>query len=137
MAPSLYTFTSETLSQLQKFRFASARASKMQAIIYEIDKESYEVRKEDDEVYDNIEDLIEELPDNSARFVVLSYPFKLPDGRLKSPLVLVYWRPPTSGQASKMLYAGAVELIRDKAGVSKLIEATEEEDFEDLEKQLQ
>lgn len=87
----------------------------------EIDKESYEVRKEDDEVYDNIEDLIEELPDNSARFVVLSYPFKLPDGRLKSPLVLVYWRPPTSGQASKMLYAGAVELIRDKAGVSKYV----------------
>lgn len=35
-----------------------------------------------------------------------------------------------------MLYAGAVELIREKAGVSKLIEVEEEEDFEDIEDQL-
>lgn len=91
----------------------------MQALVYEIDKESYDVRKEDDTVYTNVEDLIEELPDNSARFIVLSYPFKTADGRLKSPLVLIYWRPPTCGQSSKMLYAGAVELFRDKASVSK------------------
>jgi hypothetical protein len=62
---------------------------------------------------------VEELPDNSARYIVLSYPFTLADGRVKSPLVLVYWRPPTCGQASKMLYAGAVELFRDKVAVSK------------------
>lgn len=72
-------------------------------------------------MYTSVEDLVEELPDNSARFIVLSYPFKLPDGRLKSPLALLYWRPPTCGQSSKMLYAGAVELFRDKAGVSKYV----------------
>lgn len=32
-APSLYTFSSETLSELKRFRFASARATSMQAII--------------------------------------------------------------------------------------------------------
>lgn len=68
---------------------------------------------------DSMEELIEELPDNNPRFVVISYPYKLPDGRLKNPLVLLYWLPPTCGQESKMLYAGAVELFREKAGVSK------------------
>lgn len=80
--------------------------------------------------------MAEELPDNSPRYIILSYPFKLPDGRLKSPLVLLYWRPPTCGQESKMLYAGAVELIREKAGVSKLIEVEEEEDFDGIEDEL-
>ncbi|KAF5210432.1 hypothetical protein E0198_003308 [Clavispora lusitaniae] len=136
MAPSLYTFSSETLSDLRKFRFASARATTMQAVIYYIDKKTYEVQKENEQPIDTLEELTEELPDNSARYVVLSYPIKLDDGRIKNPLVLLYWRPPTCGQESKMLYAGAVELIREKAGVSQLIEIEDEEDFEDLEEQL-
>ncbi|PVH17423.1 40S ribosomal protein S13 [Candidozyma duobushaemuli] len=82
-------------------------------------KGSNDVRKESTEPIDNIEELIEELPDNSPRYVLLSYPIKLSDGRVKSPFVLLYWRPPTTGQENKMLYAGAVELFREKAGVAK------------------
>ncbi|KAG7665625.1 uncharacterized protein J8A68_000831 [[Candida] subhashii] len=109
----------------------------MQAIIYEIDKESYEVKREDeDQIITTIEDLIEELPDTQPRYVVLSYPFKLSDGRLKTPLVLLYWIPPTSGQESRMLYAGALEQFRDKAGVSKLIKVEDEDDFDDIQEQL-
>lgn len=52
---------------------------------------------------------------------MLSYPFKTPDGRLKTPLVLLYWMPPTSSQETRMLYAGAVEEFREKAGVSKYV----------------
>lgn len=83
-----------------------------------IEKNTYEVKR-DDEIIDSTEELAEELPDNSPRFVVLSYPMKLQDGRVKSPLVMVYWRPPTCSNDAKMLYAGAVELFREKAGVSK------------------
>lgn len=79
------------------------------------------MRKESSEPIDNIEELIEELPDNSPRYVLLSYPIKLSDGRVKSPFVLLYWRPPTTGQENKMLYAGAVELFREKAGVAKYV----------------
>lgn len=86
-----------------------------------IDKGSNDVRKESSEPIDNIEELIEELPDNSPRYVLLSYPIKLSDGRVKSPFVLLYWRPPTTGQENKMLYAGAVELFREKAGVAKYV----------------
>lgn len=86
----------------------------------------------------------------------MSYPTKTKDGRLQSPLVMLYWIPPTSNQANRMLYAGAVEQFRDKAGVSKyvsekmktvgliilttlhfrLIKVEDEDDFEDIEEQI-
>lgn len=79
------------------------------------------MKKVTDTPIETVEELVEELPDNSARYILLSYPMKLADGRIKSPFVMLYWRPPTCGQESKMLYAGAVELMREKAGVSKYV----------------
>ncbi|CDK29183.1 unnamed protein product [Kuraishia capsulata CBS 1993] len=118
MSSTLYSFNDETLSKLRKFRFASARASTMQALVYQIDKKTYEI-KTDDEIITSLEELVEEIPDNTPRYIVLSYPIKTKDGLTKSPLLLIYYRPQTSTQDMKMLYAGAVELIREKAGVSK------------------
>lgn len=109
----------------------------MQAIIYCIDKASYEVKREDeDQIITDMEELAEELPDTNPRFVLLSYPYTSDDGRLVSPLVLLYWKPQTCGQESKMLYAGAIETFRGKAGVSKLIQIDDEEDLEDIESEL-
>lgn len=151
----MYSFSEETLTKLRKFRFSSARSDTVQAQIYSIDKTTYEI-KPDDETVTSIEDLVEELPDNSPRYIVLSYPLEK-DGRKTSPLVLIYWLPPTSQQSLRMLYAAAVELIREKAGVSKyvydfhyvlfseliltnlpsrLIELQEEEDFDDIEEKV-
>lgn len=110
----------------------------MQAMIFQIDS-SYEIKPEEeseDSIITSIEDLIEELPDNKPRFIVLSYPIVLKDGRNSTPLVLVYYLPPTSNQKSRMTYAAAIELFRDKAGVSKLIKINEEEDFEEFEEKL-
>lgn len=53
-----------------------------------------------------------------------------------SPLALLYWKPATCGQQNKMLYAGAVELFRGKAGVAKMIQIEDEEELEDIEKLL-
>lgn len=78
-------------------------------------------REDEDTIIESIDELVEELPDNSPRFVVLSYPIKESDGRLKTPLVMIYWIPPTCNSEGRMLYAGAVELVRDKAGVSKYV----------------
>lgn len=86
-----------------------------------IQKDSNYIVRESEDPVTSFDDLIDELPDNSPRYVVLSYPMKTPDGRLKNPLVLLYWRPPTCGQEAKMLYAGAVELVREKAGVSQYV----------------
>ncbi|CAM9017453.1 unnamed protein product [Wickerhamomyces anomalus] len=107
-------------------------------MVYQIDKTTYEIKLDEsaESPITSIEELVEELPDNSPRYVVLSYPITLKDGRKSSPLVLVYWLPPTSTQSLRMLYAAALELIREKAGVSKLIEIDDEEDFEDIEEKV-
>lgn len=87
----------------------------------EIDKVSYEIKlnSQIEQPVSSIEELIEEIPDNTPRYIILSYPLTLSDGRKKSPLVMIYWLPPTSQQSQRMLYAAALELVREKAGVSK------------------
>ncbi|ODQ82741.1 hypothetical protein BABINDRAFT_5663 [Babjeviella inositovora NRRL Y-12698] len=142
----LYSFSDETLATLRKFRFGSARIPKIQAVVYEIDRKTYEIKPENDgEAFESFEDLIEELPDNTPRYIVLSHPMTLKDGRQSTPLVLLYYRPRTSTQETKMLYAAAVELIREKAGVARyvtlsyaggVIEIEEEEDFDEIPEKL-
>lgn len=42
-----------------------------------IDQKNQEIRPEDGEVYTKMEDLADELPDSSPRFILLSYPLTL------------------------------------------------------------
>ncbi|KAH3686938.1 hypothetical protein WICPIJ_002099 [Wickerhamomyces pijperi] len=102
----------------------------------QIDQNTYEIKAQTTESITSVEDLVDELPDNTPRYIVLSYPLTLKDGRKASPLVMGYWLPPTCTQSARMLYAAAVELFRSKCGVSKLIEFEEEEDFEDLQEKV-
>ncbi|KAG5366217.1 Protein AIM7 [Yarrowia sp. B02] len=132
---SLYTFPDSTLKELNKFRFASARVDKPQAMILEINKNDYSIQiadTDDDYPFSSAEEIVENLPDNTPRYIVLSHPIDKPDGRKSSVLAMIYYRPATSTQEARMLYAGAVELVRGKAGVSKFIEIDDEEEFENL-----
>lgn len=43
----------------------------------QINKKTLEISQADDEVYSNMSELSDELPDNSPRFVLLSYPLTL------------------------------------------------------------
>jgi hypothetical protein len=49
-----------------------------------------------------------ELPENSPRYVVLSYELTHPDGRRSFPLVLVNWAPITSAVDLLTLHASAL-----------------------------
>ena len=42
-----------------------------------IDKHTLEITQADDEVYTNMQELADELPDHSPRYVLLSYPLTL------------------------------------------------------------
>lgn len=42
-----------------------------------IDSKSQEIRPADDEIYSKMEDVADELPDSSPRFILLSYPLTL------------------------------------------------------------
>jgi hypothetical protein len=45
-----------------------------------IDSKTQEIRAEDGEVYTKMEDLADELPESSPRFILLSYPLTLVGG---------------------------------------------------------
>ena len=90
----LYQVSDDTKAKLRKFRLGTSRAKDPQAVICttpnlvrmnltdcdeedQIDKKTLEISQADDEVYKNMVDLADELPDNSPRFVLLSYPLTL------------------------------------------------------------
>lgn len=52
------------------------------------------------------------------------------------PYSLLYYLPITCNAETRMLYAGAKELIRNTAEVNKVIDIESTEDLEDIPKQL-
>ena len=96
-----------------------------------IDKHTLEIKQDEEKtVYKNLEEIGDDLPDHSPRFVLLSYPLTLvsthfdmgsgvrltdlkpqPSGRISVPYILLYYLPVTCNAESRMLYAGAKELI--------------------------
>ncbi|ROW13200.1 hypothetical protein VPNG_04798 [Cytospora leucostoma] len=102
-----------------------------------IDKATKEIRQDDEKtVYKNLDDIGEDLPDHSPRFVLLSYPLTLPSGRLSVPYVLLFYLPVTCNSELRMLYAGAKELFRNTAEVNKVIDISSVEDLEEIPEKL-
>jgi len=62
------------------------------------------------------------LPENSPRYVVLSYELKHKDGRTSFPLVLINWSPSSSETGMMTLHASALLNFQNTADVSKVIE---------------
>ncbi|KAF9469429.1 glia maturation factor beta [Collybia nuda] len=108
---------------LRKFRFR--RSTGNAALVIKINKA--ELVLEQVELLDNIsiEELAEELPENSPRYVLLSYELSHADGRKSSPLVLINWAPTTSEIGLLTLHASALLNFQNTADVSKVIEVRE------------
>ncbi|KAN0076934.1 hypothetical protein V8E55_010789 [Tylopilus felleus] len=106
---------------LRKFRF-TRRSQGSAALIVKIDKRKLVM--EEQEQFDNIsiEELAEELPENSPRYVVLSYELKHKDGRTSFPLVLVNWAPSSSEITLMTLHASAFLDFQNVADISKVID---------------
>lgn len=84
-----------------------------------------------------MQDLSDDLPDNSPRFVLLSYPLTLGSGRLSVPYVMLNYLPATCNAEMRMLYAGAKELMRNQSEAGRMIELDAAEDVEAIEERLQ
>ncbi|KDN62303.1 putative GMF family protein, partial [Colletotrichum sublineola] len=150
----------ETKDHLRKFRLGTSRSNEPQAVIYHIDKNTHEIRQDDDKVvYKSLEEISDDLPDHSPRFVLLSYPLTLvcavhrrdlqvelehqadtlrrqPSGRMSVPYVLIYYLPITCNNEIRMLYAGAKELMRNTSEVGRVIDIQEAEDLEEIPQKL-
>jgi hypothetical protein len=65
-----------------------------------------------------IEDLQEELPDSTPRYLIISYELKHKDGRISYPLCGVYYNPSNSSLNNKMLYASSSTVVFQEAGIT-------------------
>lgn len=121
-----------------------------------IDAKTQEIRPQDDEIYSKLDDLADDLPESSPRFILLSYPLttvcdphldmleqnantKSPlqkDGRPSVPYVLLYWLPENCNPMQRMSYANAVELMRTSAQVNRVIEVETDDDIIDIKDKL-
>lgn len=157
MSTSLYQISPETKTRINKFRTATSRAEKLEHLVIKIQpKPSYEVVVDDQEdgednddddddwgvEVNDLKDLPEALPDNLPRFVLLAYPLVTKDGLKKTPLVLLYWKPPTVvSQEWKMVYAGCLEMVRSFTNPNKFLEVNngleDEDDVQDLKEQIE
>lgn len=102
----------------------------------QISKSNLEISPASSTVYTKMEDLADDLPDNSPRFVLLSYPLQMESGRLSVPYVMLSYLPPTSSAELRMLYAGAKELMRNTAEAGRLIEIGDAEEVVGIEERL-
>ncbi|KAG8627717.1 hypothetical protein KVT40_003590 [Elsinoe batatas] len=132
----LYTFSPETKAALRKFRLSTSRSNTPQARIYLINKSTHEIHAEDDVTYTNLQELADELPDHSPRYILLSYPLTMASGRLSVPYVMLYYLPVTCNAELKMVYAGAKELVRNTAEVQRIIEVGDAEEVVEIEGRL-
>ncbi|KAJ2741703.1 hypothetical protein H4S06_005841 [Coemansia sp. BCRC 34490] len=91
----------------------------MQVYVAKIDRDSHTVIH--DETFEDIsfDELIEELPDDSPRYVVVSYFLAHDDGRVSYPLAFIYYCPLTSALQARMLYASTQQMFGKEAGLGK------------------
>ncbi|KAI9209758.1 uncharacterized protein BJ171DRAFT_484923 [Polychytrium aggregatum] len=122
--------TPEVLDALKQFRFRKSKSNA--ALVFRIDVKSLAVIL--DGLHENIklEDLSEELPENTPRFMVLSYELKLEDDRVSYPLVGIFYCPEGSNDTNRMLYASTEAQLFQQASISgKVLELHDAEDLTD------
>ncbi|KAH8826996.1 hypothetical protein DL96DRAFT_1605120 [Flagelloscypha sp. PMI_526] len=109
--------------QLRKFRFRKTTGTS--ALVVKINKPTLtmEVVETLDDV--TIEEIAEELPENSPRYVVLSHELNHSDGRKSYPLALINWAPTTSEISLMTLHASALINFQRAADVAKVLECRE------------
>jgi hypothetical protein len=113
-----------------------SRAKDPQAVIYTIKRETLEILPASPTIYTSLQDISDDLPENQPRFILLSYPMTLSSGRMSVPYVMLNYLPANTKQETRMLYAGAKELMRNTAEVNRIIEISEAEEVESIEEKL-
>ncbi|KAG0256140.1 hypothetical protein BGZ95_005572 [Linnemannia exigua] len=118
------------VKKIEDFRFAK-RSQGNAALICKIDKNKLLIEEEEDEENLSIEELAELLPENTPRYVVLSFELKHDDGRLSYPLVFLYYSPNGVKPELNMLYASAKTYFQNKVGLGKVLDLQDADSLTD------
>jgi hypothetical protein len=65
-----------------------------------------------------VEEIAEELPTSTPRFLIMSYELKHKDGRVSYPLVGIYYCPVGASTNLKMLYASSTNMVFEQAQIT-------------------
>ncbi|KAJ2744225.1 hypothetical protein GGI20_003124 [Coemansia sp. BCRC 34301] len=127
------TINPDVLKNVERLRLCK-KSEGMKAYIAKIDARALEVvdgeEPEGEQFKDTtMEDLVDELPDNAPRYLVLSYRFEHQDKRVSYPLVLIYYCPETARPADRMLYASTQQLFAKMAKLDKVYLLEDKDDF--------
>ncbi|KAG8940043.1 hypothetical protein FRC04_005676 [Tulasnella sp. 424] len=111
---------------LRKFRLT--RREGIAAFIAKVNKQTL-VIEEDTRLEDiTVEELAEELPGSSPRFVLLAWIHEHDDGRKSYPLVLINWTPRGSETGIMTLHASAYILFQNLVHANKTIDISDGEE---------
>ncbi|KAJ1891952.1 hypothetical protein LPJ66_006631 [Kickxella alabastrina] len=131
------SISEEVISGVNALRFikTTITSKPFHAYVAKIDATQMVVEDQLDDVTD-FPTLIDELPDNEPRYIVVSYRKEHEDGRVSYPLVFIYYCPETAPPQKLMLYASTQTSFANetKLGKSLLVEDKEKfsEEWEEL-----
>ncbi|GMK58187.1 hypothetical protein CspeluHIS016_0502190 [Cutaneotrichosporon spelunceum] len=117
---------SDVQEAVKQFRFTHSKGNA--AVSIKIVKSSLTMAVDDQFVDVSIEEIAEDLPENSPRFVLISHELKHPDGRVSYPLILVNWMPTTAPTDLMTLQASSLSYFQQTAEVAKVLEVRDGEE---------
>jgi hypothetical protein len=122
------------MQEAKTFRLSNNKSTR--AIIAKIDLQAGRVKQDDLLEGTSLEELLDELPESSPRFILLSHEKKYADGRVSYPLNLISWIPSACSTTAKMAAASCKLSFASKiAFAGKIIDATDEQELMDALKQ--
>ncbi|EPY51697.1 cofilin/tropomyosin family protein [Schizosaccharomyces cryophilus OY26] len=125
----MFSISDTIVKEIDRFRLR-LKKSLLFAYIFKIDKSSKEVVPDGEIMQiESVEEIADELSETQPRYILVSYPTKTTDGRLSTPLFMIYWRPSSSPHDLSMIYASAKVWFQDKSQVHKVMEVREVEDI--------
>ncbi|KAJ3387871.1 hypothetical protein HDU92_001759 [Lobulomyces angularis] len=124
---------SSVLESFKKFRFKKLQDdTKLDCLILKIVADKLLVVKDSEFDGISLDDLKEELPDTSPRFILLTFQHTHLDGRISNPLVGINYSPRESSMDDKMLYSWAKTTVFNAADIrGKIFELHEIEDLDE------
>ncbi|KAJ1848231.1 hypothetical protein LPJ57_008621 [Coemansia sp. RSA 486] len=120
MASVTCTIEPSVIEDVKNLRFGTNTAKDVtfNAYVAMINAEQKVVNDPLEDVHD-LKSLVEELPDDSPRYIVLSYKKVYEDMRVAYPLVFIYYCPETASPQKCMLYASTKNLFESQNKLSK------------------
>ncbi|PVV03317.1 hypothetical protein BB560_002205, partial [Smittium megazygosporum] len=97
--------------------------------IAKIDKKDLLVVPEETLSDATLEDVIDSLPEDSPRYLTLSFKWVNHEGRTTYPLAFIYYCPPTSPPTDMMLYASTQPALQTSLNTDKAYHLQDSEDL--------